>query len=193
MQEKVLSKKFYEGDTVEVARGLLGKYLATFLPEGVTVGKIVETESYLGTADPASHSFKGPTKRNASMFGLPGHAYVYFTYGMHYCFNAVTGREGVGEAVLIRALEPVEGIKLMQKRRGMKDTVQLCNGPAKLTQALGIDRQLNGCNLTQGSIRILQRQEEKPEIVTAPRIGISQAKDLPLRFYIRGSRYISKP
>lgn len=191
MKEKILPGKFYRGSAVKVAQKLLGMYLASYSPEGVTVGRIVETESYLGINDPASHSFKGPTKRNAPMFGRPGHAYVYFTYGMHYCFNVVTGQEGVGEAVLIRALEPLTGIELMKRRRGIEDSPRLCNGPAKLTQALGINLQSNGTDLTEGPIKILAGTRKGLKIITSTRIGISRARELPLRFFLQDNRFVS--
>lgn len=173
-----------------VAKDLLGCYLVTKFSEGKTVGKIVETEAYLGTDDLSSHSYKGQTVRNSVMFGPPGHAYIYFTYGVHYCLNAITGPEGVGEGVLIRALEPIEGIELMQKRRGVEEIKKLCSGPAKLVQSLGITSQLNGADLTHGPI-VISLVEKPTEIVTTTRIGITKSSYLPLRFYIKDNHFIS--
>lgn len=178
----ILPREFYAREAPNVAKDLLGCFLVTELPEGKAIGKIVETEAYLGTDDLASHSYKGQTKRNLVMFGPPGHGYIYFTYGMHYCFNTITGPEGVGEGVLIRALEPIEGVELMKRRRKIEDANNLCNGPAKLTQALGITTDLNGADLTQGPIIILNKDREV-EVITTKRIGISKSVDLPLRFY----------
>ncbi len=188
----ILPKEFFEGETFSVAKKLLGCYLVSSSSEGRTIGRIVETEAYLGKGDPASHSFKGETKRNAPMFGSAGCLYVYFIYGCHFCVNIVTGKKGVGEAVLIRALEPVEGIDLMQKRRGISDIKNLCNGPGKLTQAMGITKELNGKKLKKPAVYILSSESlkeysaPKPEDITATeRIGISNGKDYLLRFFIK--------
>lgn len=135
---RLITQRFFAVSTIELARNLLGTYLATVNDEGRTCGRIVETEAYLGTDDPASHAYRGKTARNAAMFERAGVCYVYFIYGMHHCFNIVSGKKGQGEAVLIRALEPVEGILLMEKRRGVTKVRELCNGPAKLVTALGI-------------------------------------------------------
>ena len=134
----MLDQTFYDQETVSVARQLLGCFFMHEEMEGTTIGRIVETEAYVAN-DPASHSFRGKTPRNAVMFGLAGKAYVYFIYGMYYCVNVVTGREGVGKAVLLRALEPIAGIELMQQRRHTHTLWQLCSGPGKLTQAMHID------------------------------------------------------
>jgi len=157
--------------------------------EGKSIGRIVETEAYLED-DPASHSFRGKTKRNEVMFGSPGRAYIYFTYGMHHCFNVVTNIEGVGEAVLIRALEPISGIELMKKRRGIEDVKNLCNGPAKLFVAMGISKEMNGLNLESGKLRI-EQSNDRFDIISSNRIGISQGSDLKYRFFIKGNEFVS--
>jgi len=185
-----LPRQYYDRDTVTVAKELLGCLLVHHSPEGITAGKIVETEAYL-QGDPACHAARRMTPRNSVMFGPPGYAYVYFTYGMHYCFNAVTNSEGVGEAVLIRALEPTEGIALMQQRRGRKNMRELCSGPAKLTQAMGIGIEHNRLDLTGVRLYICQGEPGAP-IVIATRIGIKEGTDLPLRFYLQDCRYVSR-
>lgn len=155
---------------------------------------IVETEAY-HQEDPASHSYKGNTARTWPMFEAGGRLYVYFTYGMHYCINIVVGKKGVGEAVLLRAAEPVAGIKIMQKNRGMTDIKNLTSGPGKLAQALGItDTSLSGEILNKSSIWLDPPAEPvgREDIATAPRIGIRRAVDLPWRFYIRNNPYVSK-
>jgi DNA-3-methyladenine glycosylase len=195
----ILPQAFYERDTVTVAKDLLGCYLVHREPEGTTLGRIVEDEAYI-REDPAAHSFRGKTERNAAMFGPAGHAYVYRIYGIHTCINVVTGQTGSGEAVLIRALEPVEGIPLMQKRRGVDDMKSLCSGPGKLTQALGITMAHNGASFRDSPLQIWSADSmtgSRPvdgtrEIVQTTRIGITKAADQPLRFYIRGNRYISR-
>ena len=150
---------------------------------------IVETEAYLAN-DPSCHGFRGETPRNRPMFGDPGHAYIYFIYGMYHCFNVVTAPVGVGEAVLIRALEPVEGMALMEKRRqGKKD---LAGGPGKLVIAMGITRQMNGSSLMTGPLKIMRGDMKKRPIVTTTRIGISSGHHLPLRFYLKGNPFISR-
>jgi DNA-3-methyladenine glycosylase len=165
-------------------------------PDGRTVGRIVETEAYLFTHDPACHASRGKTARNAAMFGPPGHAYIYFIYGMHYCFNVVTAAEGQGEAVLIRALEPVTGIALMEQRRKSTVLKNLCSGPSKLVQALGITRAQNGCSLMSGPLTIHDRASfggcPPFDIDISPRIGITAAADLPLRFSVKGNRFTSR-
>jgi DNA-3-methyladenine glycosylase len=194
----ILLQTFYEQDTITVAKRLLGCYLVHLEGEETTLGRIVETEAYL-VHDPAAHSFSGKTKRNSVLFGPVGHAYVYFIYGMHYCFNVVTGREGMGEAVLIRALEPLQGIPVMQKRRRTQNLMLLCNGPARLSEALAITLMYNGISPFDGPVQIWS-SESLPsstpigdaDIVQTTRIGIAKARELPLRFYLKGNSYISR-
>jgi DNA-3-methyladenine glycosylase len=192
---KTVGKSFFSKPTLELAKDLLGTVLFHYSPDGTVAGRIVETEAYLEN-DAASHSFMGQTVRNATMFGPAGYAYVYFIYGVHNCFNVVSSRSGKGEAVLIRALEPLEGIALMKKRRGVKMLCELTNGPGKLCIALGISREHNGSCLRTSPIRICRdsrfSQKRKPQIVCSKRIGISKAKDLPYRFYFADSTFVSK-
>lgn len=195
----ILPQTFYGQDTITVAKNLLGCYLVHLEGEETTLGRIVETEAYL-VNDPAAHSFIGKTKRNSVLFGPVGHAYVYFIYGMHYCFNVVTGQEGKGEAVLIRALEPLQGIALMKKRRRIEKLALLCNGPARLTEALDITLLLNGIPLFDSGPIQIWSPESLPsspvigdaDIVQTTRIGIVKARELPLRFYLKGNSYISR-
>lgn len=189
---KALATKFYQRPTVVVSRDLLGKLLIHDTVDGTAAGRIVETESYLFQNDPACHASRGETGRNKAMFGKPGHAYIYLIYGIHYCFNAVTAPEGVGEAVLIRALEPTYGLSLMARRRGMESIKQLTSGPGKLCQALAIDKNQNGVDLTSGALYIADDGYVPGEITTATRIGISVAVDLPLRFYLTGNPFVSR-
>lgn len=171
---------------------MLGKILVHKAAAGETAGRIVETEAYL-EGDPASHSCRGKTPRNAIMWGRPGRAYVYLNYGMYHCFNAVTEPEGKAGAVLVRALEPTRGIALMQKRRHRNDEGNLANGPGKLTQALGIGKDENGANLTRGKLVICDENDRAGEAVIAVtgRIGISQANEAPLRFIIEDNPFVS--
>ena len=185
-----LGRAFYERSVHEVARDLVG----CVVRHGETAGRIAETESY-HMVEPACHAYAGVTARTRTLFGAPGHAYVYFSYGIHSLLNAVAEAEGVGAAVLIRALEPVDGVDAMRERRAMARDEELCNGPGKLTQALGIGLSLNGTSLEAGPIEILSREPgaREPRIVVGERIGISKAADLPWRFCDADSRHVSRP
>jgi len=190
----VLTTTFYQQNTIWVAKKLLGKILVHRSGEGLTSGKIVETEAYLHQGDQASHSASGKTARNQPMFDSPGKAYIYFVYGRYYCLNVVTNRKGVGEAVLIRALQPIQGINLMQKRRKLTNIYQLCNGPAKLVSAMGITPELNGQDLVKGTLWIEEGKQKvsASKIITSPRVGITKSVDLPFRFYLADNPFISK-
>lgn len=208
-----MPREFYLQDSLTVARELLDCILVHETPEGTTSGRITETEAYKSD-DPASHAFRGQNLRNASMFGPPGHAYVYFTYGMHYCMNAVCRPVGVAEGVLLRSLEPIEGLELMRARRGLPEETRpsrssadpaaagiragraLCGGPGKLCQALGIGRTMDGVDLTGASHLTIIRPEGRipaeNRIVASSRIGITQGVDLLWRFYLQNEPYISR-
>jgi DNA-3-methyladenine glycosylase len=177
----------FSASSVEVARQLIGAWL---LVDGVG-GRIVETEAY-DASDPASHSFAGPTDRNAAMFGPPGHAYVYRAYGLHWCLNFVCREPGHGAGVLIRALEPQAGLVHMQTRRGLQDLGRLCKGPGCVGQALGITRAHNGMSLTASPFE-LRPAEQHVRVVTGLRIGISKAVSQPWRFGRAGSPFVSRP
>lgn len=174
-----LTRAFYRRPTIEVARDLLGKILV----HGETTGRIVEVEAYLGVGDLAAHSARGLTPRTRVIFGPPGCAYVYLIYGMYECLNVVSEPDGTPGCVLIRALEPFEGIETMRERRGRQH--DLTGGPGKLTRALAITRAHNGQDLTRGSLRILDAPVPIEPILVTPRIGITQSADLPLRFLLR--------
>ena len=183
-----MNPQFYDRPVLEVARDLVG----CVVRHGETAGRIVETEAYHQT-EPACHAFNGLTPRTEVLFGPPGRAYVYRSYGIHALLNAVSEGEGVGAAALIRALEPVEGLDLMRERRGLTRVEDLCSGPGKLTQALGIWLDLNGTPLLDGPIEIQPRSGPAPEIVIGERIGITLAADLPWRFCDASSRSVSRP
>jgi DNA-3-methyladenine glycosylase len=199
-----LSRRFYARDPVTLARALLGQVLVRVLDDGTRLaGRVVETEAYLGEIDRAAHSYGGRrSARNAAMWGPAGHAYVYFIYGLHHCMNVVADRSERPTAVLIRALEPLEGLARMRAHRAgrvpaarLRDT-DLCSGPAKLAQALQLDRGLDGADLVSGETLFLERgARPKPaQIVAAPRIGVAYAgewADKPLRFYLAGNPHVS--
>lgn len=189
-----LARAFYERDTVRVARELLGTILVRTNGHTVLRGVIVETEAYRGEGDPASHAYRGPTKRNAVMFGPAGHAYVYFTYGMHYCLNVTTEPTGNPGAVLIRAAQPTSAIEQMKKRRRTDQLRDLANGPAKLTQAFAVSRSLNGHDLTLGKkLFIVKGDSVEPlDIASTSRIGIRVGLEKPWRFFIRENPFVSK-
>jgi DNA-3-methyladenine glycosylase len=182
-----LRKSFFNRSVHDVAPDLIG---ATFL-FGTTGGVIVEVEAYHHT-DPAAHSYGGRTERNAVMFGPAGHAYVYRSYGLHWCVNFVCERAGSAAAVLIRAIEPTDGLALMGRRRGLEDRRLLCSGPGRLCEAMGITNAQNGLALDTAPFFLLARTSD-PEIVAGPRIGITKAADLPWRYGLKGSRFLSKP
>ena len=189
MSRRRLSRGFYARSALEVAPDLLNKVLVA--PDG-RAGRIVEVEAYRGADDPGSHGFRGPTKRNATMFGPPGHLYVYFTYGMHWCANVVVETEGVAAAVLLRALTPIQGLDAMYAARGPAARTErdLCSGPAKLTQALGIDGALDGANLVSGDLGVIvvdDGQPPPPTPAVTARIGLTNGAGLPWRFYIEGA------
>ncbi len=185
-----MNRAFYERGVVEVAQDLVG----CVLRHGETAGVIVETEAY-HESEPACHAHVGLTGRTHILFGPPARAYVYRSYGIHALFNAVAEDEGVGAAVLIRALEPLEGLELMRERRGLQRAEDLCSGPGKLTQALDIELDLNGSDLLGGPIAIEPPRLgwEAPELLVGPRIGITKAAELPWRFCAAGSRSVSRP
>jgi DNA-3-methyladenine glycosylase len=190
----ILKRAFYARPTVEVARDLLGKVLA----HGPAAGIIVETEAYLGGDDLAAHSARGLTGRTRVVFGPPGHAYVYLIYGMYECLNLVAEPDGQAGCVLIRALEPAAGLDLMRQRRpAARKLEDLASGPAKLTLALGITRDHNGADVTCGDLVVREAAgrgavEITPEIRVGPRVGITKCADWPLRFSVKGSRFVSR-
>jgi DNA-3-methyladenine glycosylase len=191
VQTGAVSADFYARPTAEVARGLLGQVLVSRVDGREVAGRIVEVEAYLGPHDPACHAYgHRRTARTEPLYGRPGTAYVYFTYGMHWCLNAVTESTGFPAAVLIRALEPLAGFDTMRERRGREP---LCSGPARLCEALGITGMLNGVSLQRGVLRIVEGEKPRArDIVTGPRIGITQAADWPLRFYLKDSPWVSR-
>lgn len=189
-ESSVLGRDFYARPAVEVARDCLGKILV----HGKTAGRIVETEAYLGVDDRAAHAWRGITDRTRVLFGPPGHAYVYFIYGMYECLNFVAEPEGKAGCVLIRALEPVAGLTLMRRRRPTaRRPEDLASGPGKLTLAMGITRKHNGADLTKSALHVRRLRVETPvEVQITPRIGINHCADWPLRFVIAGNRFVSR-
>lgn len=191
-----LQRSFYARNTLTVAREMLGQRLVRKLGAHRIAGRIVEVEAYVGEGDTACHAARGRTARNAVMFGPAGHAYVYFIYGMHHCFNVVTEHEGSAAAVLVRALEPLEGLGSMRRHRGGRDGVELTNGPAKLCSALAIDRALNGADLVTSEEAWLERDAlvGESDIAEGPRIGVhgdERAQTVPWRFWVAGNPYVS--
>jgi DNA-3-methyladenine glycosylase len=197
---KPLSRSFYLQPTLQVAQELLGKYFIRRIGKNLLIGKIVEVEAYR-SKDPASHSFRGKTNRNSVMFCEGGHLYVYFTYGMHFCANIVTGRKGIGEAVLIRAVEPLVGIEVMMKNRQKGSLhlldgdylINLTNGPAKFCEAFGIARQENGLDLLDSEISITAGDSIPSKLIKrSSRIGIQQGVEKRWRFFIKGNPWVSR-
>jgi len=193
-----LTSKFFERDTLEVARDLLGMVLVRVLDGERLSGRIVEVEAYVGEGDRASHARCGRTERNAAMYGPPGYAYVYLIYGMHHCLNLVTDAEGFPAAVLLRALQPLEGLERMRALRGGRPDIQLTSGPARLCQALAIDRRFDKADLCapHGELFVEVGQPvDDGAVVTGPRVGVrgdAVALAAPYRFYVRGNRYVSR-
>ncbi|MEE8392592.1 MAG: DNA-3-methyladenine glycosylase [Anaerolineae bacterium] len=193
-----MNRDFFARDTLTVARELLGQRLVRVLDGERLSGRIVEVEAYIGEDDQASHAHPGRTRRNAPMYGPPGHSYVYFLYGMHHCFNVVTEREGFPAAVLVRALEPLEGIENMRELRGGRPDLPLTSGPARLCQALDIDRHFDGADLcVPGAFLFLEKDATIPDdtVATGPRVGVrggEVAVTIPWRFYVQESKHISR-
>ncbi len=206
MRAQKLPRSFYLQPTVRVAQDLLGMIMVRRWRTETLSGKIVETEAYLGEQDPASHAYRGMTARNEVMFGIGGHLYVYFTYGMHYCCNVVTEEEGIGHAVLIRALEPLDGVRAMARNRHitvpgrttadlpLRDLVQMCSGPGKLCQALNITRKENGIDLCGSEIWIGDIHQKRPHsaIASSTRVGITGGTTHEWRFFIKDNPFVSR-
>ncbi|HEV2237795.1 MAG TPA: DNA-3-methyladenine glycosylase [Ktedonobacterales bacterium] len=194
MSHAPLPRAFYARPTLDVARALIGKLLWRRTAAGLVGGEIVETEAYVSAMDAAAHGYGGVTPRTATMYGPPGHAYIYFTYGMHHCLNCVTETEGVGAAVLLRALRPVAGQELIRQRRGATVTERdLLRGPARLCQALALTRADDGLDLMGDALWLTDNPDWSSDtpIATSPRIGISRAIELPWRFYLTDSQWVS--
>jgi DNA-3-methyladenine glycosylase len=187
-----LARSFFARHTLDVARDLLGCHLVRKVGEKEITGKIVEVEAYRGSDDPASHSFRGPTKRNAVMWGRAGHVYMFFSYGANWCLNFTTEKEGTPGAVLIRALEPVTGVELMKKNRETTRVRDLTNGPGKLTQALSIDGSFYGEDLTKSKRLYVLPGNAPVSILSSSRIGISRGREHQWRFYVKGNPFVSK-
>lgn len=192
---KALPRRFYTRNTLIVAEELLGKHLVRYVDGNEMIGRIVEVEAYGGSDDPGSHACRGMTPRNQLMFREGGFAYVYFVYGKHYCFNVVTEKRNVPGAVLVRALEPIKGIELMRKNRGIHSVLNLTNGPGKLAEAMKITRKQNGLDLTKSKELFICKsgeKEERFEVVSTRRIGIKVGVDKPWRLYIKNNRFVSR-
>lgn len=197
-----MSRRAFAGAAPELARRLLGALLVHDVPAGGASGRaarrrsgrIVEVEAYLSKGDPGSHAWRGPTARNAAMFGAAGTAYVYRIYGLHHCFNVVAGPAGRGEAVLVRALEPLEGVAAMARARRSGDARSLCRGPGRLVEALGIGPAHDGCALWNGPLRVEFAAPLPPHrVVVGRRVGLGRGRDLALRFGLRDSAFLSRP
>ena len=186
-----MKRNFYARDSAKVARELLGKKLVHKIKNKILEGRIVETEAYYGENDPASHAFKR-TPRSEIMYGPPGFSYVYFVYGNHHMFNVVTEKEEKPGAVLIRALEPLKGLNLMKKNRGISNIKNLTNGPGKLTKAFDITKKHNNLDLSKGNLKIKNHDEKELKIVSTKRIGIKNDLNKNLRFYIKENEFLSK-
>jgi DNA-3-methyladenine glycosylase len=187
-----LPRSFYARAADLVAPDLLGHRLVRRSSNGLRLAaRIVEAEAY-APDDPASHAFRGQTPRNSCMFGEAGHLYVYFTYGMHFCMNAVTGRIGTGSAVLLRAGEPVEGIEAMAANRGRDGLLELCSGPAKWTQAFGVGRDLNCADLVDGEDIWIERGSRPGEVAVGPRVGVTSGAEVDWRFMVAGDPFVSR-
>jgi DNA-3-methyladenine glycosylase len=186
--EVALERAFFARPAPTVAVELLGKVLRR--TDDGTAARIVETEAYMSD-DPASHAFRGRTARTAPMFGPAGHAYVYFTYGMHWCLNVVTGAAGDGQGVLLRAAEPLAGVPVMRVRRGPRPDRDLLRGPARLAQAFGVDGSWSGADVCGNSALVFEGDGERPRAVSGPRTGVPVAADVPWRFAVEGSRWVS--
>jgi len=188
-----LRRSFFARDPVTLARDLLGRILFYRTPDGLLAGRIVETEAYTGAADPASHAFRGRTARNTVMFGPAGHAYVYFSYGMHYCLNVTAERPGTAGAVLLRALEPLAGIDIMRAQGDHGPEPRLLSGPGKIGRAFRLTLEDNGRDFTRGSLGISAGTLiPDGQVAISRRIGISRAMDFPYRFAVVGSRSVSR-
>ena len=190
-----LTREFYLQDGLTVARELIGKKLVTNLPEGLTSGIIVETEAYMGTIDAAAHSYRGKTERTKIFYGAGGFVYVYLIYGKNFCTNVVANLENVPEAVLIRALQPVDGVDLMKRRRNKKNLRELCSGPGKLSQALGVTKSFYGADLCGDKIFIEIVENFQADIISTKRINVDyagDAADYPWRFIAAGNNFLSK-
>lgn len=190
----ILAKKSYAKATTVVARNILGSILVSTIGSITTAGRIVEVEAYLGSGDPSAHSYNGPTPRTAIQWGSPGHAYVYLIYGMYHCLNFVTEPVGTPGCVLIRALEPLVGLECMFERRNRpRLKKETCNGPGKLTQALGIDRSHNGTDLSSNPLFVSRGEPvSDSQVRVSPRIGIVEATDMPLRFFVHSNDFVSR-
>lgn len=189
-----MRRSFYARDPVTLARDLLGRILFYDTGDGLLAGRIVETEAYTGASDPASHAYRGKTSRNAVMFGKAGFAYVYFSYGMHYCLNVTAEKPGVAGAVLLRAAEPLAGMETMRAHGDRGPEVRLLSGPGKIGRAFGLSLADNGRDLTRGPLGIAAGTPVgEADVVATKRVGISRAVDAPYRFYVRGSRSVSGP